>query len=181
MSIPLFFAARRLGTNRDVYVDGGVMLNYPVKLFDRMKYISEEDRDKAARNTNYYDEENARFLTSYPDRSPYIYNRQTLGLRLDKKDEIALFRYNEPQKGKPIKTFPTYAKALITALMNVQEHVHLHSDDWQRTLYINTLDVGTTDFNLSPETQATLIAEGTKGAQNYFTWFDEEMAINKLA
>lgn len=180
MSIPLFFAARRLGDNNDVYVDGGVMLNYPVKLFDRLKYISDEDKKQAARYTNYYDEENSRFLAKFPDRSPYVYNKQTLGLRLDKQDEIAQFRYNEPPRGKPIKTFPTYAKALITALMNVQEHVHLHSDDWQRTLYINTLNVGATDFNLTKETQLLLIDEGTKGAQNYFDWFVSEQTINKL-
>ena len=38
MSIPLFFAAVRNPRN-DVYVDGGVLNNYPVKLFDREKYI----------------------------------------------------------------------------------------------------------------------------------------------
>ncbi len=180
MSIPLFFAARRLGSKGEVYVDGGVILNYPVKLFDRLKYISDDDQQYAARFTNYYDEENSRFFSKFPDRSPYVYNKQTLGLRLDKLDEIALFRYNETPKGKAIKTFPTYAKALMTALMNVQEHVHLHSDDWQRTLYINTLNVGATDFNLSRETQSLLIDEGTKGAVTYFDWFESEQAINKL-
>src|SRR5690554_3849978 len=39
MSIPLFFAARRFGPRKDVYVDGGVILNYPVKLFDRLRYV----------------------------------------------------------------------------------------------------------------------------------------------
>ena len=33
--------------------------------------------------------------------------------------------------------------------MNQQAKQHLHSDDWQRTVYINTLDVGATDFKLS--------------------------------
>ncbi len=181
MSIPLFFTAKRFGENNQIYVDGGVMLNYPVKLFDRLKYIAVEDRDLAARYTTYYDEENASFLSVYPDRSPYVFNKQTLGFRLDKRDEIALFRYNEPAKGKSIKTFPAYAKALITALMNVQEHVHLHSDDWQRTLYINTLDVGATDFNLTRETQLELIQEGIKGARVYLEWFESEQAINRLA
>jgi NTE family protein len=123
MSIPLFFAARRLGPNNDVYVDGGVMLNYPVKLFDRLKYIDLSEKDVVARYTNYYDEENAKFLAKYPDRSPYVYNRQTLGLRLDKRDEIEMFRYNYTAKGKTIKTFPKYAKELITALMKVLEPI----------------------------------------------------------
>jgi predicted patatin/cPLA2 family phospholipase len=38
MSIPLFFAAIR-NPRGDVYVDGGVTDNYPIKLFDREKYV----------------------------------------------------------------------------------------------------------------------------------------------
>ncbi len=38
MSIPLFFAAFR-NIRNDVYVDGGVLNNYPIKLFDRENYI----------------------------------------------------------------------------------------------------------------------------------------------
>lgn len=39
MSIPLFFSVMRYGEREDVYVDGGVQLNYPIKLFDRERYI----------------------------------------------------------------------------------------------------------------------------------------------
>jgi len=38
MSIPIYFAAVR-DKRRDVFVDGGVFDNYPIKLFDRVKYI----------------------------------------------------------------------------------------------------------------------------------------------
>ena len=38
MSIPLFFAAVR-NVRSDVYVDGGMLDNYPVKIFDRTKYV----------------------------------------------------------------------------------------------------------------------------------------------
>jgi NTE family protein len=46
MSIPLFFRAVR-DARRDVLVDGGVLENYPIKLFDREKYV-----DPARRKTN---------------------------------------------------------------------------------------------------------------------------------
>lgn len=181
MSIPLFFAAVRLGPRDDVYVDGGVQDNYPVKLFDRLRYIA-ADEPEAVRRTSYYNQENARFLLARPDHSPYIYNRQTLGLRLDSAEEIARFRYNEQPQGKPIKTFTHYARALIGAIMKVQESQHLHSDDWQRTLYINTLDVATTDFTITPDKKAALIEEGIKGAETYLTWFEDpgEHPVNRL-
>ncbi len=182
MSIPLFFAAMRMGVRNDVYVDGGVMLNYPVKLFDRLQYIDMASEPDAARFVDYYNRENARFLLERPDRSPYVYNRQTLGLRLDTAEQIAMFRYDEPPQGAEIKNFTQYARSLISAIMQVQENQHLHSDDWQRTLYINTLDVKTTDFDISHEKKAALLQEGIKGAENYFRWFEDprEKPVNRL-
>jgi NTE family protein len=182
MSIPLFFAAVRLGARNDVYVDGGVMRNYPVKLFDRAKYIDMKTEPEAARFVDYYNRENARFLLERPGRSPYVYNRQSLGLRLDTAEQIGLFRHDEPLQGRQIKNFTQYARALIAAFMNVQENQHLHSDDWQRTLYINTLDVNTTDFNLSDAKKDALIQEGIKGAEKYFQWFEDpqKKPVNRL-
>jgi NTE family protein len=181
MSIPLFFAAVRHGEREDVYVDGGVQLNYPVKVFDRMKYIRDEETC-ACRHTDYYNRENACFLLEQPGRSPYVYNCQTLGLRLDTQEEIALFRYNEAPRGKPIKRFTEYARALLGALMNQQEKQHLHSDDWQRTVYINTLDVGTTDFDISDEKKQALIEQGIQGTETYLQWFEnnQEHPVNRL-
>lgn len=182
MSIPLFFAAVRHGARQDVYVDGGVQLNYPVKVFDRMRYIDTENEPAAARETSYYNKANASFLLERPGRSPYVYNRQTLGMRLDTQEEIGLYRYDEPLDGKPIKGFTDYARSLLGALMNAQENMHLHGDDWQRTVYINTLDVGTIDFEISNDKKQALILEGISGAENYFAWFDNpaEAPANRI-
>jgi len=182
MAIPLFFSAVRRGPREDVYVDGGVMMNYPVKLFDRLRYIDPEERERAARETDYYLRENTRFEVIHPGRSPYIYNRQTLGLRLDTREEIGLFRYNEPLKGKKISGFTHYARALLQAILRAQDGTHLHSDDWQRTIYIDTLDVGTTDFKVSRERMKDLVEQGIRGAERYFSWFDspDEVPVNRL-
>ena len=182
MSIPLFFQAVRMGERDEVYVDGGVQLNYPVKLFDRQKYIAAGE-ECACRHTDYYNRENARFLLQRPGHSPYIYNCQTLGLRLDTTQEIGLFRHGEPIQGKPIRRFTDYAKALLTAVMNQQEKQHLKSDDWQRTVYINTLDVGTTDFDISKEKKAALVEQGIQGTETYLQWFEEsnEQPVNRLS
>jgi NTE family protein len=181
MSIPLFFQAVRHGPRDEVFVDGGVQLNYPVKLFDREKYIAAGE-ECACRHTDYYNRENARFLGKRPGHSPYVYNCQTLGLRLDTTQEIGLFRHGEPIQGKPIKRFTDYARALLTAAMNQQEKQHLKSDDWQRTVYINTLDVGTTDFDISNEKKESLIEQGIQGAETYFQWFEKtlEQPLNRL-
>src|SRR5690606_4475599 len=117
-----------------------------------------------------------------PGRSPYVYNRPTLEMRLDTRDQIGLFRYDEPLQSKPIKKFSDYAKALVTALLNAQEHMHLHSDDWQRTIYIDTLDVGTTDFDISEQEKQELVRQGIEGAERYFQWFEDpnESPVNRI-
>lgn len=181
MSIPLFFAAVRLQENKDVYVDGGVMRNYPIKLFDREKYIDVQEQ-QASRHTEYYNKENARFLLHQPGRSPYVYNRQTLGLRLDTAEEIALYRYNEAPQSQPIESFTDYAKALVSAMLQVQENQHLHGDDWQRTVYINTLDVKTSDFRLSDKKKQELLEQGINGAESYLQWFEDpsNQPVNRI-
>ncbi|MFC2032402.1 patatin-like phospholipase family protein [Chloroflexota bacterium] len=166
MSLPVFFSAIRNTTN-DVYVDGGLLNNYPVKLFDREKYVSREKR-----STDYYDKQNASFLKEHPESSPYVFNKETLGLRLDSKEEITGFRYNEPQVEK-IDHFFEYVKALIKTILDSQSNTHLHGDDWQRTIYVDTLGVSTTDFSLSDDLKRDLEESGRNGANEYFNWFDD--------
>ncbi len=170
MSLPVFFQAVR-SSRRDVYVDGGVLNNYPVKLFDREKYIDAADLPSSGASTVYYSQQNAEFLKQQPGHSPYIYNRETLGFRLDTKQEIAAFRYNEPQT-ENIDQFFKYVKALVQTILDSQNNSHLHDDDWQRTIYIDTLGVSTTDFSLTNERKAQLEESGRKGAEAYFEWFD---------
>lgn len=180
MSIPLFFAAVRNPRN-DVYVDGGVLNNYPVKLFDRKKYISPENHKTMAMETKYYEEENTTYLAKHPQGSPYVFNKETLGFRLDSKQEIGMFRYGKEPKHHEIDDFFDYVKSLVATILDSQGNTHLHSDDWQRTIYIDTLGVGTTDFDLPDEKKKELEDSGLNGAKGYFDWYDssESKPVNQ--
>ncbi len=71
-------------------------------------------------------------------------------------------------------------KRLIDTILNAQQNTHLHSDDWARTVYIDTLGVNTTDFNLKDDKKQALVDSGSQGTQEYFNWFDNEpAALNK--
>lgn len=181
MSIPLFFAAVR-NARDDVYVDGGVLNNYPVKLFDREKYIDPENHENLAMKTTYYNKANIKFLKTNPTSSPYIYNKQTLGFRLDSKLEIAAFRYGAEPAHHKIDDMFDYIKCLITTVIESQGNMHLHSDDWQRSIYIDTLGVGTTDFGISDIMKQKLEESGAKGAMDYFKWFNSAKStpVNRL-
>lgn len=166
MSIPLFFAAKR-NFRGDLFVDGGVLDNYPVKLFDRQKYV-----EQYAIVPPYYATHNRQLASHGKDISPYVFNQETLGFRLDSAAEIAVFRDNaEPQRDR-INDFFDYVQALIGTIMESQASQHLHSDDWQRTIYIDTLGVKTTDFDLKDETKQALVESGTTGTKKYFEWYD---------
>ena len=168
MSIPLFFRAVRAARGQ-VLVDGGVLRNYPVKVFDRSRYVTPGRRRAHSRATRYYREDNR----NRPAGScRYVYNKETLGFRLDSGNEIALFRDGALPTARSIGDFFDFGWALFQALLNVQNNSHLHSDDWQRTIYIDTLGIGGTDFDLSAAKKKRLIASGAAGVRAYFDWYD---------
>lgn len=178
MSIPLFFAAVK-GVNGDnhIYVDGGLLDNYAIKIFDQSKLV--EDKNNI-RRTEYYEKINQALpkTKSMSTATEYVYNKETLGFRLDAKEDIHLFLNHDNVPTKDIKTFFTYTKALVTTLIDFQNNVHLHSDDWQRTVYIDTLGVSSIDFNISNKTKDELVASGKSYTEAYLEWYnnDEEKA-----
>lgn len=172
MSIPLFFAAKR-SVRGDVYVDGGVLDNYPIKLFDRIKYLSSENYTE----TKYYKAINSQISASERSISKYVYNKETLGFRLDPKDEIAVFRDHAEPPHKKIDDFFGYTWALIHTVLEAQQSAHLHSDDWARTVYIDSLGVSTTDFDLPDSKKKALVKSGKKCALEYFEWYDNADSI----
>ena len=185
MSIPLFFAAVK-GANGDddLYVDGGLLENYAIKVFDRKNLVF--DQQNNARKTEYYETLNEKLSTISPRTakpgqapSPYVYNKETLGFRLDGKESIAKFidpEFEAP--AKEIKNLFSYTKILITTLLSIQDSVHLHNDDWQRSVFIDTCDIGPIDFDITDKNKQKLVDSGTACTEAYLEWYnnDEEKA-----
>lgn len=167
MSIPLFFAAKR-SVRGDVYVDGGVLDNYPIKLFDRKKYLDSENFTEP----DYYKKINSQFVDAERPISNYVYNKETLGFRLDTKAEISVFRDHAEPPDKKVDNFFEYTWALINTIKEAQQSSHLHNDDWARTIYIDTIGVNTTDFNLPDSKKKALVKSGEEGVLKYFEWYD---------
>jgi NTE family protein len=167
MSIPLFFSAR-YSPRGDCYVDGGMLDNYPIKLFDRDMYV-----DEHCVRTDYYETHNSNLAAENKQLSHYVYNQETLGFRLDTAKEIAVFRDQAEPPQEKVNDFFDYVRCLIRAILNSQDSGHLHGDDWQRTIYIDTLGVKTTDFDLSDERKQALIDSGEQHTARYFTWYDD--------
>jgi NTE family protein len=49
---------------------------------------------------------------------------------------------------------------------------HLHKNDWGRSVFIDSLDVNTTDFDLPDTKIKDLIESGGNGVKKHFNWRD---------
>lgn len=80
--------------------------------------------------------------------------------------------------------FLDYTIQLIKTVLAAQDSQHLHEDDWQRTVYIDTLGVGSTDSDLSDSREKELVTSGKKATEAYSSWWSDEsqdLAINHPA
>ncbi len=161
MSIPLYFRAVLLdaenqvitgtpapGQPVQVLVDGGLLANYPIDLFDYPRYLP---------------------AAATPDAHGHVFNPETLGLRLDRAEQI-------PLDGAPagrrqlapyvITDFSTYMAALYTvALENLNP---VQPADWPRTISIDFLNFSPKIKRISDAQKKQLMDSGRKGAQAFF-------------
>jgi NTE family protein len=157
MSIPLYFRAVLLdkqghvvrqptkGQAVDVLVDGGLLANYPINLFDDARYLSSGEAASLS------------------------FNSETLGLRLDRAEQIP---YDTLPGGRQqlapyqIQDFGSYMGALYTvAIENLNAP---HPEDWARTVSISTLGFNPKIKRVSSSQKQQLVESGRSGVQAFF-------------
>lgn len=142
-----------------LYVDGGLVANYPIDIFDKIKYV-----DPAS---------------PVPDAK--IFNEQTLGFSLvckEQKDFLTSIAFpggtleeerpDAPLHYKEIKSITTLTKALLYSIYEQEEHNHVRSGDPVRTIYIDTCGVGTLEFDIPPEKKDAILRSGREAVTDYF-------------
>jgi NTE family protein len=158
MSIPMYFQA--VTFNKETMVDGGVSYNYGVNIFDQKKYLHDPENGDAQ---------------FYNNKADLVFNHETLGFRLDSTEVINYCKKNWSLPPVKIDNLNQYVSALIGFMMEMANKAHLVDEDWNRTIFIDTLDVKTTDFNLSQQKINALVASGTTGVEKYFAWRDGDV------
>jgi NTE family protein len=161
MSIPFFFQA--VMAQGDVRVDGGVSWNYPIDMFDDKRFL--DDAKKGVK-------------PGYPTlySSSQVFNKETLGFRVDTADEIAAEKQSWKSPPDPVDDIEDYIKALVGFMLDTANKTHLHDDDWHRTVFIDAAGISATDFGLSQAEIKTLIANGVQGTTAYLKWFTNAKA-----
>lgn len=150
MSIPLYFEAVFMDNkgslvyhpkNKEglqVMVDGGIVANFPIKIFDSTKYLG-------AAKTNHFK-----------------INNRTLGFRIDSDEQI---NNDSLQKGlamMPIKDLKDYIYAFYTIIIENLNRQTLTPDDWSRTISISDGKISPRIRKLSANEINLLIENGKK-------------------
>lgn len=135
MSIPFFFEPIRLATGRrqeSVLVDGGVLSNFPIDVFDR---------------------------TNGSPRWP------TFGLRLSAKPGAQAARFD-------VHDSISMTRALIGTMVSAHDQMHINDPSVvERTVFIDTFGVSSTDFDLDDDTAERLYQSGRAATRKFLdTW-----------
>lgn len=155
MSIPLYYRAVLLdstgnvvpgkplpGQRVQVVVDGGLLANYPLRTFDQPRYL--------------------------PSGCPTSTNPETLGLRLDRDEQIALDTLASGRQAlapRAITNFNAYLGALYSvALENLNP---AEPADWPRTISISTMGFSPKVKRVPLVQKQQLIESGRRGAQQF--------------
>jgi NTE family protein len=145
VSIPLFFEPVRFLNPRTgrqhVLVDGGMLSNFPVWLFD-------DEREAGC---------------------------PTIGIRLDEEHEspeggrVGRFFGRESGLGPTVE----FVKGLAQTLVNAHDRHYLETSNFDRTISVPGLGVGTVDVDLSPATSRALYEAGRLAAGDFLDrWTD---------
>jgi NTE family protein len=147
MSIPIFFEPVRFENPKTgaahVIVDGGMLSNYPVWLFDC---------DTAE------PPEWPTFGLLLVEPKPKV----PIEKRLPKPEHIA----NGP------RGLLAYVKSLAQTMMEAHDRLYVEAADYARTIPIPTLGVGTTEFDLSPDRKQALYDSGRSAAKGFLKDWD---------
>jgi hypothetical protein len=128
-------------TDTSLYVDGGLYVNYPIK-----------DRD--------YN----------PVTGEYTRYKKILGFCLVSDDEQQEYEHRVVPKVNDVSVDGVISfvlKMITSAMFNVQDQDVMNGLDLDRTIFIRTRDVGTTELTLSESRREMLYSEGREGVRNF--------------
>lgn len=146
MSIPFFFAS--VEQDGAFWADGAVSWNYPIDLFDGVR---RQPVDHA----------------ELPAERPAAAKDDTIGFCMGTRAEVAALRSGWRLPAVQVHDFRSYLGALVNFLLNEATLLHLDADDLARSVFIDTAGVHTTQFDLTPEQAAALVANGRAATEAF--------------
>ncbi|HCW06067.1 MAG TPA: patatin [Cytophagales bacterium] len=153
MSIPLYFEAviidsagnvvnKKNPTGKlDIMVDGGMIGNFPISVFDTYTFIGKD--------------------------SVRLANMSTIGLRIDTPSQIQYDLMKHQLAPIPIGRFKNYISALYNYTIENLNRNSLSKEDWTRTVSISSGEIGPKIRKLSKDEKTQLMNNGYQAAKRY--------------
>ena len=186
MSIPFFFKSWKFTNgipNDHIYVDGGVVFNYPLSFFDRSRFHNNPKMINMEtlglflepKKIHEYEKSLGNLSGNNPSDQPNIPALESLGV----KNRNKWYKKIYIKKFKYFMSIIKYVKHLFDTLMSSQ-NIELFEDSHLvlRTIFIDDLGISATKFNLSDSEKEKLVESGREGAKSYFNYIEEQ---NKTA
>ena len=154
MSIPLYFEAVFMDSLGRVYdkevdsipldimVDGGILGNYPIFMFDSITYDSLGNEIR-------------------------IPNSHTLGIRVDSENQIKNDTTNQQLATMPINNLIDYFSAFYVLVLENLNRQELIPEDWDRTISVSSVGIGPKIKYLSMTQRKALLESGRKGTRAF--------------
>lgn len=144
MSIPIFYepVVHMNGDKETLIVDGGMLSNFPVWLFDR--------RDGRAPRWPTFG-----LLLVEPDP------KKEVGERLDNEAQVA-------ERGSLVD----FVKSMALTMLAAHDRLYVDTATYARTIPIPTLGVGTTEFDISRERISELRDSGLQATEGFLATWD---------
>lgn len=146
-SIPFYFRPVRFltgpsqGSQRLAFVDGGLLSNFPVDMFDR-------------RDTT-------------PPRWP------TIGVKLSMRRTLS-------QEWQPVRNPVELARRLVATMTGAHDQLHVGQSCVQdRTVFVDTTGIRSTDFHITREQTETLFTNGRTAAEQFLATWDFQQWLNR--
>ena len=166
MSIPLFFKAWKFSNgipNDHLYVDGGLVYNYPLSFFDKPRFhnnnkgVNEESIGLYLESKIHYE------IHANNENGPN--DESSMQNSISKKHYEYRLSYNSK--------ILSFVKHSFETLLNAQDIDFMEESHLvKRTIFISDLGFSSTDFDLSREDLNNLIKSGHKGAKKHLDWLD---------
>lgn len=156
MSVPLYFEAvfmdsagniyqnKHAAKDLDVMVDGGIIGNYPVFIFDSVAYD----------------------VSGQKIRIP---NPHTLGVRIDTDEQIASDTATHGLVTLRIRTLADYFQAFYVLSLESLNRNTLIPQDWERTISVSSAGVGARVRRLSKKEKESLVKSGERHTLKYMS------------
>lgn len=159
--IPMLFRAvkRKDGKEENILVDGGLIWNCPLELFDDKKYM--------------YNALNA----LYNKTDGAVFNNETLGFRLDPQEDPLKGMRKETKDFHKIGHIFEFARQFMKFYSLASLKRHLEPNNWNRVVFVDTLDIMGTDFEITQEEIYQLIEQGKTGVYKHFSWRMSENGV----